>query len=226
MSDKKTEMPSTHDQQADAYYGHSRREMLPFFPAKAGRILDVGCGSGGFGRLLKSALTGVEVWGVEPTQSAFDQARAGLDRVLHGYFDESLQLPDAHFDTIVFNDSLEHFPDERPALQLAHRLLKQDGRIVASIPNVRYWPHVQHYLLDGDWKYESAGILDRTHLRFFTRRSIERTFGEAGFVIQQLEGINPCWTGLKFKLLNTLFPGRTADMPFAQFAVVAGKNQG
>jgi len=152
-------------------------------------------------------------------------AAAGLvlDKVLHGLFDETLGLPPGHFDTIVFNDSLEHFPDTTPPLALAHRLLHAQGRLVLSVPNVRHWPHVKHYLLHADWRYQDDGILDRTHLRFFTRRSIVRTLTEAGFEVQTVEGLGSCWRGLKRVLAHTLLPRGAHDMAFLQFAIVATK---
>lgn len=203
------------------YYSHPREEMLPFFPAGARRILDVGCGRGGFGALLKSHLAGVEVWGVEPAQEACAEASAVLDRACLGLFDTSLQLPSDYFDVVVFNDSLEHFPDERVALKLAVSLLRKGGCVVASIPNVRSWIQVNQFILDADWKYESEGVMDRTHLRFFTRKSVERTFVETGYRVEKIVGINPGWTGVKFSLLKRFFPRIMADMEFNQFAVVA-----
>lgn len=205
------------------YFLHERREMLCYVPRSAQRILDVGCGDGRFGELLTLELPGAEVWGVEPSPEACTKASQVLHKVQRGPFDDSLPFPLAHFDVIIFNDSLEHFVDHVGALQLAHRLLRRVGAIVASIPNVRYWPHVQHYLLEGDWRYEAAGILDNTHLRFFTKKSIVRDFTETGFVVERMEGINPCWIGTKFKLLRLLFPRRVDDMPYQQFAVVARK---
>lgn len=205
------------------YYQHSRKEMLQFFPPEFDRVLEVGCGNGQFGELLKSRFADCEVWGVEPVSEAHAIATRVLNHAILGYFEESLKLPDNHFDVIVFNDSLEHFPDHVPALALALRLLKPGGCIVASIPNIRYWPHVQQYLFEGEWRYESAGVLDRTHLRFFTRKSILREFASAGFDIEEIGGINPCWLSWKFRLLRCLMPNLMSDMPYQQFALRAVK---
>lgn len=218
-----TETSTLHDAKPADYYRYARKEMLPFFPTNPGRVLDVGCGSGRFGELLKDSFAGVEVWGVEPVAEAQAVAAGVLDRALLGFFDEGLQLPENHFDVIVFNDSLEHFPDHVPALSLALRLLKPGGSIVASIPSVRYWPHVQQYLFEGEWRYESAGVLDRTHLRFFTRKSMLREFESAGLQVQDIGGINPCWLSWKFRLLRALMPGLMSDMPYQQFALRAIK---
>lgn len=209
--------------QPDTYYANERPEMLAFFPHAPGRVLDVGCGGGRFGAMLKEQLDCDEVWGVEPVPVARDAAAKLLDRALGGFFDESLGLPEASFDTIVFNDSLEHFADHTRPLSLAHRLLRPGGRIIASIPNVRYWPHLRRYVFHGEWRYGEAGILDRTHLRFFTYRSILETFAQAGYAVQRIEGITPCWRGLRLALTKALLPRSVQDILYLQFAVVAAK---
>lgn len=203
------------------YHRNARPEMLPFVPAGARRILDVGCGAGIFAAALKRERPGAEVWGVEPEALAHASAAKLLDRTLHGLFDDTLGLPEAHFDAIVFNDSLEHFPDHRPALRLARRLLAPGGVLVASVPNVRYWPHLRHYLFEADWRYEDEGIRDHTHLRFFTKRSFIRSLQEAGYEVTAALGINPCWAGTRRRLARWLLPSGMQDMLYLQFAVTA-----
>lgn len=207
----------------DAYYANDRLEMLAFFPPAPGRVLDVGCGNGRFGAMLKDKLVGAEVWGVEPVATAHAAAAAVLDRAVQGPFDAALGLPEAAFDTIVFNDSLEHFPDPAPPLALARRLLKADGRIVSSIPNVRCWCHLKRYVFGAEWQYEDEGILDRTHLRFFTYKSIHDTFRGAGYRVQRLQGIGARWRGPKLALARALLPHAVQDLLYLQFAVVATK---
>lgn len=205
----------------DTYFAKSRPEMLAFMPALPGRVLDVGCGQGGFGALLKAHAKAVEVWGVEPVAQAHAQARRVLDKALCGSFDAGLDLPARSFDAVVFNDSLEHLADTAAALALARRLLAPGGCVLASIPNVRFWPHLREVLFRADWRYRDEGILDRTHLRFFTRRSMLRSFAEAGFDVQRIEGITPCWHGLRLALARALLPRGMQDMLYLQFAVVA-----
>jgi SAM-dependent methyltransferase len=194
-----------------------------YFQASPGRVLDVGCGDGRFGAMLKDKLDRAEVWGIEPVAAAHAAAAKVLDHALAGSFDESLGLPDASFDIVVFNDSLEHFPDTMQPLALARRLLKPDGRVIASIPNARYWPHLRRYVFHGEWRYQDAGILDRTHLRFFTHRSILETFDEAGYAVRRIEGITPCWRGARLAIAKTLLPRAVQDVLYLQFAVVATK---
>ena len=208
------EKPST-------YYRFTRPEMLPFVPKSARRILDVGCSQGRFGAALKSELPGAEVWGVEPDPVAHAAAALVLDRAIPSFFDDKINLPDASFDAIVFNDSLEHFPDHDAAIAIARRLLKPGGCIVASVPNVRFWPHLRKYLFNADWEYQTAGILDRTHLRFFTKRSILRTLAQAGFEVTKIQGINPYRKGIRLAILRTLLPRGMQDMLYLQFALTA-----
>lgn len=203
------------------YHTHARPEMLPFVPAGAQRILDVGCGAGAFAAALKRERRGAEVWGVEPDKQAHAKASQALDHALCGLFDDTLALPEAYFDAIVFNDSLEHFADHRPALRLARRLLAPAGVVVASVPNVRYWPHLKHYLFEADWRYESEGIRDHTHLRFFTRRSLVRALQEAGYELMTVKGINPCWSDWRRRLAPWVLPRGMQDMLYLQFAVTA-----
>jgi SAM-dependent methyltransferase len=130
------------------YYAESRPEMLPYIPASARVILDVGCSTGLFGAAIKERQT-CEVWGVEMFAEAAAAAHERLDRVIHSAFSEELDLPSAHFDCIIFNDCLEHLAVPEEALRLARTLLRNDGVIVSSIPNMRYFPVIYSAALGG-----------------------------------------------------------------------------
>jgi len=205
------------------YYHNPRREMLRFVPGAAQRILDVGCFSGAFGEELKKSRT-VEVWGVDPDAVAAAQARRVLDRVLCGYFDAQLDLPDAHFDAIVMNDVLEHMSDPWAALELAARKLKPGGKIVVSLPNLRQIDNLLHILFDKDFRYELNGIRDSTHLRFFTRKSAIRLLEECGLEVEHVEGICEQWwtRSIWRRIAFRLFARQLAETKYVQFALVAG----
>lgn len=207
------------------YAASVRPEMSRFVPETANRILDVGCSVGNFGDFLKSERS-VEIWGVEIDQQAASIASKKLDNVVCGGFDENLNLPANHFDCIVFNDVLEHMVDPRAALFYARKLLRNGGKIVASIPNVRYFDNLWSLLIHKNWEYVDSGILDRTHLRFFTIKSIPSLFGNSGYNIDLIEGINPLekhnpYHTRKYRLLNKLFLNKIEDTRWLQFAVVA-----
>src|SRR5207249_1097059 len=88
------------------------------------------------------------------------------------------------FDVVVCGDVLEHLRDPLRLLERARTWLRPDGRLIASIPNARHHS-ILRGLLEGNWTYEPAGLLDRDHLRFFTRREIEKLFDRAGFTVSQ-----------------------------------------
>jgi 2-polyprenyl-3-methyl-5-hydroxy-6-metoxy-1,4-benzoquinol methylase len=210
------------------YFEETRSEMLPFVPADCRRVLDVGCSSGGFGALLK-ATRQLEVWGVEPFESAAAQAAQKLDRVIYGGFSAEAALPEATFDCVIFNDVLEHVVDPAAAIRYASRLLTPGGVVVASIPNIRHFPTIWRLLVHGEWKYREWGTLDKTHLRFFTRSSIIEMFEAEGYRVRGTTGINS-YVGVPnasarvwrlYKAINALCLNKFEDMKFQQFAVVA-----
>lgn len=197
--------------------------ILPFLPDNVRTMLDVGCASGAFGAIAKQH--GITVWGVEPVKEAAAKARHVLDQVIEGFFDEHAALPDVYFDAITFNDSLEHFPEPMSPLRLARRKLKPDGRLVCCIPNVRYVENIKHLLFGKDWRYTDKGILDDTHLRFFTRKSMVRTIEAAGFTVLSVQGINPYFeSGWKTRWMLPLLGKWGEDMKYYQFVVVARPN--
>jgi 2-polyprenyl-3-methyl-5-hydroxy-6-metoxy-1,4-benzoquinol methylase len=208
--------------QIGGYYQNQRSEMLPFVPTKAKHILEVGCGEGRFSQLVQSQLS-VEAWGVEIDERAAKVASQSLNRVLCQPFNAEIALPKNYFDCIIFNDVLEHLVDPFSALDFSRKLLSANGVVVCSIPNIRFFHTMVELLFEGEWRYRSEGILDRTHLRFFTNRSIKRTFHELGYCIEQIEGLHPT-PSWKYRLVNTLLFGQITDMSYPQFAVVARPN--
>lgn len=201
------------------YYGRQRSEMLPYVPAGARRIFEAGCGAGQFAAQLRTPQR--ELWGVELDPESASAARKVLDKVFCGDIDSLLaELPAHYFDCIIFNDVLEHLVDPFDLLRNLHAHLAPGGVVVASIPNVRYFFNLRELLLERQWRYRDYGILDRTHLRFFTRYSIEDMFRDAGYTLRRIEGING-FKSWKFSLLNALSLGHVADMRYEQFACVA-----
>ena len=202
------------------YYTEHRPEMVRFVPREATRILDVGCACGHFGEELKER-RGVEVWGVEKIATAAEEAGRRLDRVFTMSIEEALiELPKASFDAVTFNDVLEHLIDPWAVLRGVAPLLAPGGAVVAAVPNVRFFRNLANLVFRGDWRYEESGILDRTHLRFFTRKSARRLFEESGYAIERLEGINRS-KSLRPLLWNMLFLGQMDDIRYLQFVIVA-----
>ena len=202
------------------YFVNPRREMLAYMPSSARRVLEAGCGAGEFGRLLRDA-RGCETWGIEHNPDAARAAAEVFDRVICSDLPAAVDgLPLGYFDCIYFNDVLEHLEHPDAILRRVAPSLAPHGRVVASVPNVRYIGNLYELLIHRDWRYRDDGILDRTHLRFFTEKSIRRMFKENGYEVLRLEGINPTRRVL-FPIVNALALGTLADARFLQFACVA-----
>jgi len=178
------------EERALGYFQHERPEVRALVPADARRVLDVGCGAGALGAALRFERPEIEITGIELDAKAARRAAGSLSRVLQGDALARLaELADGSFDAILFADLLEHLAQPEAALAHARRLLAPGGVVVASLPNVRHWSVVRQ-LLEGDFRYEAAGILDRTHLRFFTKRSALRLLEGAGFAVDRCQGVH------------------------------------
>ncbi|MEW5889175.1 MAG: class I SAM-dependent methyltransferase [Pseudomonadota bacterium] len=216
-------MEAGYQDKSSGYFTAARREMLPYVPADARIVLDVGCGEGHFGALVKQA-RGCKVIGIEHVTAVAEQARRRLDQVIVADIEEEIPLPDECVDCIVLNDVLEHLVDPWGALKRLRRLLRPGGHVVASIPNVRYYKVLKALIQNKTWEYTEKGVLDRTHLRFFTKRTIPPMFECAGLRIERLEGINGCRRyPPKYALLNWLTLGGLEDARYLQYACVARK---
>jgi 2-polyprenyl-3-methyl-5-hydroxy-6-metoxy-1,4-benzoquinol methylase len=207
------------------YYKNVRPEMLRYIPNSAKTILEIGCGSGNFSAQLVKE--GVETWGVEPFEESAKEAKSKLYKVVVGTLDEKLsELPDNYFDVIVMNDVIEHLLEPWDDIVNLKSKLKKEGVLVTSIPNVRYSKNLFKMIFNRDWKYTDDLILDRTHYRFFTKRSIKRMFKDCGYTIESIKGINTTKSFLYFPfavLFNILFLGSQLDMFYMQHATVAKK---
>jgi starch synthase len=170
------------DATVDDYYRQERKDVEALIPGNAQHILDVGCGEGILGkRLLEKGVK--EVVGIEINQDVCDRAKKNLSRIIHGDIEEiELTFDAGHFDCVVLADILEHLRYPLLTLKKLKRYLSHSGTLVASIPNIRYWGII-NMLVEGHWKYADYGILDKTHLRFFTKKEIEGLFTDLGFEI-------------------------------------------
>jgi 2-polyprenyl-3-methyl-5-hydroxy-6-metoxy-1,4-benzoquinol methylase len=202
------------------YYGHARADMLIHIPQSVKTVLEIGCGKGEFSRSIQAKCS-AEIWGVELNNAAAELANQHLHTVFCGPIEQHLDaLPDNYFDCLCMNDVIEHLVDPWQVLQSLRTKLKPNGIIVASIPNVRHYKNLSSLLLNADWQYADSGTLDRTHLRFFTHKSMQRLFNEAGYRVVTIQGVR---RSRKFKLavLNFLSGGRLWDIAYLQFAIVA-----
>ncbi|GEA52828.1 hypothetical protein VIN01S_36320 [Vibrio inusitatus NBRC 102082] len=172
------------------YRSSGRDDMLEFMPEIYKTVLEIGCGEGEFSKNLNQF---VEYWGVEPDADAIALGRDKNSRAnfLEGLFPNiEKELPDRYFDVIVCNDIIEHVENTDELFKYFRKKLKKDGCLVASIPNIRHISHLKEMLVFKDWEYKDSGILDRTHLRFFTQKSILTLLERNHFEIIRIKGIN------------------------------------
>jgi 2-polyprenyl-3-methyl-5-hydroxy-6-metoxy-1,4-benzoquinol methylase len=148
------------------------------------RVLEFGCSTGYMSQALRDRL-GATVVGVELNAAAAELAQAHCDRVLIGDAEEldlEAELGGERFDAILFADVLEHLRDPAALLRRVWPLVAEGGAVVASIPNIAH-ASVRLALLGGSFRYREHGLLDETHLRFFTREGIQDLFESSGYVI-------------------------------------------
>ncbi|MDD2751982.1 MAG: class I SAM-dependent methyltransferase [Candidatus Omnitrophica bacterium] len=161
----------------DRFSSHSLilRELKSSGEGKS--LLDVGCGRGYLAAILTQR--GYKVTGVDNSLESLDFARKVCSRVIHADLEKWDADVAGKFDYILFADVLEHLRDPLEVLRRILPLLKDNGTVLLSVPNIAHF-YVRLSLLLGRWDYAKRGILDKTHLRFFTRSSLLGLIKEAG----------------------------------------------
>lgn len=210
---------------AEGYFGAPRLDLLEMLPAGGGlRLLEVGAGRGATLRAAKARGIAAYTVGVDlvgPEGGAADDH--DLDRFIQGNVESlELDLPEGSFDAVICADLLEHLVDPWRAVTRLTSYLKPRGLFLASIPNVRNHRALRPIVLEGDFHYQEAGLLDRSHLRFFCRKNVQELFTGAGLVMEAMEE-NMGAYGLWHKVLDRLTLRRFHDFFVFQFRVRARK---
>lgn len=148
---------------------------------KAINVLEVGCACGATLIRIKDLYKNANIYGVEYNLNAAKIAGKNVKLLGYNIETDKIECEEEFFDYIIFGDVLEHLHDPSKVLLDLKKFLKKDGFVVASIPNVMHYSVIRG-LLNGNWTYEDAGLLDRTHLRFFTFNEIKRMFINTGYV--------------------------------------------
>ena len=211
------------EEKDSAYYEFDRPEMLDFIPQTVSKTIEFGCSNGMFSKGVKEKF-GTESWGVDIDATAIKNSKEVLDNVIEGSAMEALdRLPKGYFDCVICNDFLEHIINPGEFLKALKPYLKANAHLVCSLPNVRHWKNIGELIFEKDWRYREAGILDNTHLRFFTKKSMQRMLKDSGLSIKQIQGLKPA-KSLRFLIPNILTFGVHNDMKYLQFAIVAKYN--
>jgi SAM-dependent methyltransferase len=169
-------------------------DVLALMPAKAARVVEVGCSSGALARAYLKDNPGCDYTGIEIEPEYASVARAACTRVVSANIErmeDSLYASLFPSDCWVFGDVLEHLYDSWAVLQRLRRSLSRDASVVACIPNSQHWS-MQARLNSGLLRYDNAGLLDRTHIRWFTKTTIVELFASTGFrIVDGRGGIFP-----------------------------------
>ena len=160
-------------------------DLLSLIPKDAGTLVEVGCSSGALAREYKRLNSGCRYIGIDVDPSYVQLARRYCDEAIEldiENADERYLRERLVCDCWIFGDTLEHLRDPWSLLSKIRSFISESGSVVACIPNAQHWS-IQARLSCGDFRYENSGLLDRTHLRWFTRMTIIEMFAEAGFEI-------------------------------------------
>ncbi len=195
-----------------AYHASTRSEVAALLPPFAGRVLEIGCGTGATLSFLKESGRCAWTGGVELVPAAHAVAAARLDQSWCGNIETlDLGLPDGELDAVLCLDVLEHLADPWSVTARLTALLKPGGVLIASIPNIRHYKVALGLLLHGRWEYEDSGILDRTHLRFFVRATAIELLTRSGLRVDHVRPLLALKKGKLKWLLNQASGERLND---------------
>lgn len=172
------------------YHENTRKDLVDLIDFIPETALDIGCAAGGTGAYFKSKFPGSRVWGIELNQDAAKKAAEKLDFVASDKFEDidldHFGITPGSLDVVFVADVLEHMYDPWAVMVKLKPYLSDRGRIILSIPNIRYLPLMDD-LAHGYFRYADFGVLDITHLRFFTLKELKRFVVETGYSIKALQ---------------------------------------
>ncbi len=175
----------------EEYGDNPRTELIDLINVTPEKVFEIGCGSGATGMAIKNKFPDLKYVGMDSNKGAAEIAQTRLDKVIVSDLDtvplDTFGFEKEYFDLIICADILEHLYDPWKILNDLHGYLAPGGRVLASIPNVQYINQIIN-LLNGIWNYEDDGLMDATHIRFFTQSGIIKMFGGTGYKIVNCSG--------------------------------------
>ncbi|NOT70742.1 MAG: class I SAM-dependent methyltransferase [Hyphomicrobium sp.] len=214
-------LTAAYENKPDNYYSSARKDFLALLPDNSkAAILELGCGEGPTGALALKQGKCAEYVGIELMPEAAAAARLVLTRVIYGDVERTaLDLPAAHFDALIISEVLEHLINPWDTLQNLGTYLKPGALVLASSPNVAHWKIVRQ-LINGRFDLTDAGIMDRTHLRWFTPATYAALFEKSGYTVERVWPITTIPASKR--LLATLIGGRH-HLFYKQICIAARK---
>ncbi|WP_337998092.1 class I SAM-dependent methyltransferase [Oleispirillum naphthae] len=207
----------------NGYHDHVRREVAPYLKPHS-RILEIGCGSGATLGFLKQQ--GLCDWagGAEFVAAAAQKARQVADKVWIGDVESmEFDIEEGSLDAVLCLDVLEHLVDPWTMARRMASLLAPGGLLLVSLPNIRDYHILGDLVLRGRWEYRDSGILDRTHLRFFTRKSAVALVAGAGLTVETVQPLGRMKPWRLKWVVNRLTGGRMMEFYAPQFLVCGRK---
>jgi 2-polyprenyl-3-methyl-5-hydroxy-6-metoxy-1,4-benzoquinol methylase len=215
-------LETEYSKKESGYYSNFREDIIPLCPLHVSKILEVGCGSGNTLAYLKENGYCDEVYGVEMFSDAAEIAENRVDNLYRSDI-EKLNLPivPGSIEVILCLDVLEHLVHPHKVVEYLHTLLSRNGIIIASIPNVRHYSVVFPLIFQNKWEYKERGVLDKTHLRFFTKQTVIELMTSSG-----LEIVSICNSPMskKTKFLNMITFGIFRSFLSIQYLIKVSKS--
>jgi 2-polyprenyl-3-methyl-5-hydroxy-6-metoxy-1,4-benzoquinol methylase len=209
-----------YEDKPDSYFANARADIvrrLPQDPTAA--ILELGCGAGGTGRAILEAGKAGRYVGIELSASAAERAASHLTEVLVGdVADIDLTRLQGQFDALIISEVLEHLIDPWGVLKRLVGCLKPAAHVYASSPNVAHWSVIRG-LIRGRFDYDDKGVMDRTHLRWFTPQTYGDLFRSAELEVLEVRPVTELRS--RARLFDRLTGGRFQHILYTQIMVVA-----
>jgi 2-polyprenyl-3-methyl-5-hydroxy-6-metoxy-1,4-benzoquinol methylase len=201
-------------------------------PKDLNKILEIGTGSGAMAKAYREVNNAVNYIGVEIDEAYRDLSQRYCNKTYLENFEvpsEELLSEIIDTDAVIFSDVLEHMHNPWKVLELLSKTIKPSCKIFASIPNIQHWS-IQARLLNGEFEYSDTGLLDRTHIRFFTRKTMIDLFEKNGLSIKSLtprifnfpnQDIYLEWIKNAANMLNVDSKSAVSDAAAFQFVIEA-----
>jgi 2-polyprenyl-3-methyl-5-hydroxy-6-metoxy-1,4-benzoquinol methylase len=204
------------------YFSGVRRDFLELLPRDGStNVLEIGCGSGETGAAAIAAGLCRSYTGVELAQQAAAVARTRLTEVHEGDVERiTFPWPDGHFDAVLMSEVLEHLIDPWTVVRRVSAKLKPGAIVLASSPNVAQLAILKGIIADR-WELTETGVMDRTHLRWFTQGSYRQMFEDAGIRIDELRAMAP--PGPLGSVFNLVTLNRFRHLTIRQICIIGHK---
>jgi 2-polyprenyl-3-methyl-5-hydroxy-6-metoxy-1,4-benzoquinol methylase len=210
-----------YEEKSKIYYSNIRHDLIAFFDErKYSKVLEIGAAYGETIYYLKEKSLADEVIGIDLFEDQENKNNyKKIDKFIFGNINEiDLSAYNNYFNFILLPDVLEHIYDPKKTLSIVLDLLKEDGEICVSMPNIRHYSAFVNIFLKGDFKYDEIGIFDYTHVRFYCKKNIQQLLESSNFQVIKSEGSIRNFKGKSFaKTINKLTFGLFEEFLSTQY---------